>query len=107
MGMGPMTGRAAGYCAGYAAPGFTNPGFGFGRGGCGRGFGAGRGMRHGFYATGLPGWMRFGGAAPLPAAVAEPAVEDQARALRQQAEFLEQSLTAVKQRLADIEKTSA
>jgi hypothetical protein len=24
-GMGPMTGRAAGYCAGYNAPGFTNP----------------------------------------------------------------------------------
>ena len=25
MGLGPMTGRAAGYCAGYPAPGFTNP----------------------------------------------------------------------------------
>jgi len=24
-GMGPMTGRAAGYCAGYAMPGFMNP----------------------------------------------------------------------------------
>jgi len=24
-GMGPMTGRAAGYCAGYAAPGYMNP----------------------------------------------------------------------------------
>lgn len=24
-GMGPMTGRAAGYCAGYATPGFANP----------------------------------------------------------------------------------
>jgi len=33
MGMGPMTGRAAGYCAGYPAPGFMNP---YG----GRGFGA-------------------------------------------------------------------
>jgi len=24
-GMGPMTGRAAGYCAGNSGPGFTNP----------------------------------------------------------------------------------
>ena len=24
-GMGPMTGRAAGYCAGYPAPGYMNP----------------------------------------------------------------------------------
>jgi hypothetical protein len=24
-GMGPMTGRAAGYCAGYNVPGFMNP----------------------------------------------------------------------------------
>ena len=41
-GQGPMTGRGAGYCAGFAAPGFMNAGFGrgFGRGmGRGRGFG--------------------------------------------------------------------
>jgi hypothetical protein len=25
MGMGPMTGRGAGYCAGYPVPGFMNP----------------------------------------------------------------------------------
>ena len=52
MGMGPMTGRAAGYCAGYAVPGFMNPipgrGMGWGRGmGFGRGFGRGRGMGRG------------------------------------------------------------
>jgi len=34
-GMGPMTGRAAGYCAGYPVPGYMNPisGFGYGGGG--------------------------------------------------------------------------
>jgi hypothetical protein len=39
-GLGPMTGRAAGYCAGYSVPGYMNPipGFGFG-------FGFGRGFR--------------------------------------------------------------
>ena len=25
MGMGPMTGRSAGYCAGYGMPGYNNP----------------------------------------------------------------------------------
>ncbi|OQX71271.1 MAG: hypothetical protein B6D62_02255 [Candidatus Cloacimonas sp. 4484_275] len=44
-GMGPMTGRGLGYCAGYGRAGFTNPvGRGFGRGyGFGRGFGRGYG----------------------------------------------------------------
>jgi len=53
-GLGPMTGRAAGYCAGYPVPGYMNPvlnrrfrGYGFfgrGRGFFGRGRGRGRGM---------------------------------------------------------------
>ncbi len=34
MGLGPMTGRGAGFCAGFGGPGFANPiprrGFGFG-----------------------------------------------------------------------------
>ncbi len=41
-GMGSMTGRAAGYCAGYSTPGYMNLGLGFGRG-----FGRGRGFRRG------------------------------------------------------------
>jgi len=36
-GMGPMTGRAAGYCAGYGMPGFMNPIPGRGYWGWGRG----------------------------------------------------------------------
>ena len=48
-GIGPMTGRGAGYCAGFNMPGFRNPGPRFGRGfgrGMGRVFGRGfgRGM---------------------------------------------------------------
>ncbi len=49
-GSGPMTGRAAGYCAGYPVPGFVNPTPGFGRGwrrGLGRGFGRGWGRGFG------------------------------------------------------------
>ncbi|MGE3063028.1 MAG: DUF5320 domain-containing protein [bacterium] len=42
-GMGPMTGRAMGFCNGFNTPGFMR-GFGFGRGG-GRGFGRGIGFQ--------------------------------------------------------------
>jgi len=45
-GMGSMTGRGMGYCAGYNTPGYMNPGFGRGLGrGYGRGFGRGFGRR--------------------------------------------------------------
>ncbi|MFC1552265.1 DUF5320 domain-containing protein [Candidatus Latescibacterota bacterium] len=48
-GMGPMTGRGAGYCAGFSVPGFMSPlgrqGQGFFRGG---GRGGGRGFGRGF-----------------------------------------------------------
>jgi hypothetical protein len=65
LGMGPMTGRGMGYCAGYPTPGFANtwPAR-FGRGFFGRGFGAGfgrgRGNRFWARATGMPGWYRAG-----------------------------------------------
>jgi len=96
-GMGPMTGRGAGYCAGYGAPGFANPGMGMGRG---MGFGGGgRGRRNMFYATGMPGWARIG-AAPAPAVDAA----GQALALRAQALALEQALQNVRERLAEMEE---
>ncbi|MBP7799480.1 MAG: DUF5320 domain-containing protein [Thermoanaerobaculaceae bacterium] len=63
LGEGPMTGRGMGFCAGYPAPRFAQPGpgGGFGRGwgfgGAGRG---GRGWRHRFFVTGVPGWRRAG-----------------------------------------------
>ena len=53
MGMGPMTGRGAGYCAGFGIPGYMNAGFGWGyRRGVGRGFGPGFGRG---WAGGFPG----------------------------------------------------
>ncbi len=109
MGMGPMTGRAAGYCAGYSVPGYANPipgrgyGRGFGGGGGGRG---GRGWRHRYYATGVPGWARFGGYAQpynymQPYQQPEPEVEKQM--LKEQADALQAELEQIKKRLADIE----
>jgi hypothetical protein len=119
MGMGPMTGRGAGYCGGYDAPGWANvgPGRGFGagwgRGGAwgGRG-GRGGGWRHRnwYYATGVPGWARAGyppawGAPPVggygPYAGA-PSREEETEFLRQQAEWLKQQLDTISQRIEEL-----
>jgi len=118
-GMGPMTGRGAGFCAGYGAPGFTNPvpgGWGYGRGG-GWGFGrggGGRGRRNWFYATGLTGWQRAAyGTPPLwgapygaPAAAPAMAKEDELAALKGQAEYYEDVLNGLQTRIAELEAES-
>lgn len=66
-GLGPMTGRGMGYCAGLPGPGFMfpGPGMGFGRGfGRGFGFGRGRGFRRGgfgrFWDYPYPPMMPYG-----------------------------------------------
>jgi hypothetical protein len=46
-GFGPMTGRGAGYCAGYPMPGFANPWFPVGGRGRGRNWGRGIGQAWG------------------------------------------------------------
>ena len=103
-GMGSMTGRAMGFCAGYAQPGYASPGFGAGTGlGFGRGFrGGGWGRRNMYYATGLPGWARYG-AVPrgyaVPPVAPQWSAENEAAALKQEAEMLEASLNNIKQRL--------
>jgi len=101
MGLGPMTGRGAGYCAGNAVPGYANPGMGRGLG-MGSGFGGGgRGWRNMFYATGLPGWQRFG----WPGSPAPMSPENEAAALKAQAEALQKQVEAITKRLAEIEQT--
>jgi len=99
MGMGPMSGRAAGFCAGNELQGYANPGpgrgFGMGRGGWGRGF------RHCFYATGLPGWLRFGGMT-TPNWPYDPKMEKQA--LKNQVEYFQSGLDSIRKRLEEIEK---
>jgi len=104
--MGPMTGRGAGYCAGYDRPGYANP---WGGGCGGRGFwgagGGGRGWRNMYYATGVPGWARAGypPAAPVGYGYPAPAPIDEAEALKAQADALANQLEAIKARLADLE----
>ena len=100
-GMGPMTGRGAGYCAGYATPGYMNPmpgrgwGMGWGRGG-GRGWGRGRGWRN----LGYPGVPPVYGDTPY---YAPPTREQELGALKAQAEQFESTLTGIKQRIAELE----
>ena len=88
LGMGPMTGRAAGYCAGYPVPGYLNPVGGRG----------GRGYRHWYHATGLPGWVRFGYAPAYQA----PSPQQEADMLRNQADLLKQQLEAIEKRMAEL-----
>jgi hypothetical protein len=100
LGFGPRTGRAAGYCARYPAPGYMNPTFGrgFGRGG-------GRGRRNRYYATGLTGWQRA--AYGMPYAVLYPpadAGEQELAALKRQAEYLENDMNSIKKRIEELEK---
>jgi hypothetical protein len=56
-GMGPMTGRGAGYCTGSGRPGFASPAFGRGWFGFNSGFGRGMGMGRG-RGRGMA-WRRF------------------------------------------------
>lgn len=111
MGRGPMTGRGAGYCAGFAVPGFANRPFGGGF--FGRGRGGGRGWRHMFYATGLPGWMRMGmgGAAMGDAAAGAPVGvmtrEQELDALKQQADQAASVLESIRQRIDELQGKTA
>ncbi len=111
-GLGPMTGRGAGYCAGYGMPGYMNPyggrywgrggGFGFGRGG-------GWGYRNMYYLTGLPGWARYGYATPFYGTSVDPDTvkNNERNFLKNEAEFLRNSLSSIEKRLADLEGENA
>jgi len=112
-GMGPMTGRAAGFCAGYPVSGYMNPTGGRGFGGRGRGFwgrGGGRGWRNWFYATGLPGWARAGYGWPVwsgvPFGLDAPTVtaEQELDGLKQQAEYFQNALDGISKRIEELEK---
>ena len=114
LGMGPMSGRAAGFCAGYPVPGYMNPVPGRGRwpfGGWGWfGRGRGRGFRNRFYATGLTGWQRAsaGGAgdyAPAGAfAPAEMSAEQELSVLRNEMTYMQEAIRRTQERIAELEK---
>jgi hypothetical protein len=98
--MGPMTGRAAGYCAGNDRPGFAHD-TGWGRGprrawarpGMGMRRGYGGGFQSGFRPRGR--WMR-----------PEWSPEDEAAMLKERAEYLEEELKNMRERIADLDTGS-
>ena len=106
-GLGPMTGRAAGYCAGYPIAGFMNayvgrPGLGFGYG---RGFGRGlgRGYGRGFwpiYPYPIASPMPYGGGFYQPAA--EP--KQEMEMLAEEANALKEQLEAINKRITELEE---
>ena len=101
-GFGPMTGRAAGYCAGYPAPGYMNPTPGYGYWGR---RGGGRGWRNMYYATGQPGWVRWGQGVPAWGAVPQggaPPPEQELDGLKAQAEWLQSQLEAINARIGEL-----
>jgi len=133
-GIGPRSGRAAGYCANYDTPGFMSRFFGRGTGrGSGMGNGQGLGQNRGsgsrggcfgwrnmFHRTGLrrsnldsagfgrqagkPGWMRFSRYFGQQSNT-DTAMEKQT--LKDQADVLKSELDRVQSRLNDLESAAS
>ena len=110
LGLGPMTGRKAGYCAGYGVPGYMNPyvgglGFGFGRGrgfgrGCGRGFFWKRWALYGYPYSGYP----YAYPTYDPYGVWKVSPEEEKKLLLEQTKVLQEQLAEMKKRLAELEE---
>jgi len=108
-GMGPMTGRAVGYCAGYSTPGYANAwggrrmGYGFGRGG---GWGRGMGRGWGGYGYAPPAY-------PSPMGggygVGVPQIDDETQllALKNQADQLTEALSRIEEQIEALKEKSS
>lgn len=94
MGQGSMTGRNAGYCAGFERPGYANAVPRFGR----RFFNQGRGFRRMHWATG----QNYGSVTPvIPQA---PTKEQEKGFLEQEQKALQEELDAIKKRIAELKE---
>ena len=113
-GMGPMTGRQAGFCAGYDVPGYANPIAGRGRGrfarrGFGGGGGRGRGWGRGFGRGN--GWIGdpnvpyadpyYGN--PYPAAISS---QQEADMLKSQAKAMQEEMSVINDRIKELESSA-
>lgn len=97
-GMGPATGWGLGGCAGPGQASGT--GRGSGRPFCGQA--AGRGWRHWYHATGLPGWARW--PAGAEATASEPSREQEIEALREETGQLKEQLEAISARMDELSR---
>ena len=105
-GIGPMTGRGLGFCAGYDFPGYMQGGFGRRRGAYGGYPGYGRGMRRG---GGYPGYGPGGGFRfrREPVYWQEPqagSYENETVFLKEQEQILRTELNLIQQRLTNLEE---
>jgi hypothetical protein len=95
-GFGPMTGRGAGFCAGYVVPGYAGFRQGWG--------GGGRGRRNQYYATGLTGWQRADTGLTAGAPSRAPmSVDVELTRLKTQAENLTRALDGIRQEIETLE----
>lgn len=110
MGCGPRSGRGAGYCTGYAVPGFMNVATA-----CGRGF-RGYGGWHVYNVQGFPGWARHGyqsgwGSFAFPEAFCgvpegfPVSAMQEEKFLKKQASILEKHLSEINKRLVSLVRT--
>jgi len=97
MGQGPMTGRGAGFCAGYDVPGYANdatPGFG---GRFGAGYRRGNGRGQGFGGRGAGFQLRMRGSMPT-----ELTADSEKAFLQNRVEILARELEDANKRLAEL-----
>ncbi|MFX1493196.1 MAG: DUF5320 domain-containing protein [Promethearchaeota archaeon] len=104
-GLGSMTGRGLGYCAGYDSPGYTRGyGMGLGRGwgrgwGRGRGIGLGRGWRWNYGPIYTPVYTTY-----TSGIIPKITPENQLTMLKQEKEYLEKEVNGIKSAIDDISK---
>ncbi len=98
LGAGPMTGRGGGYCMSYVSRGAR-----FDQKFC---WGGGRGQRHWYHATGMPGWARWAPGAAQAVTVYAPPLDGEQELcfLKGQVEYLENALEQLKNRIKELEK---
>ena len=102
-GLGPMTGRGLGQCADAWRSGWS----GGSPGGAGAfGWGRGRGWRHWYHATGLPGWARADRGGFREPRSSSWTSREELDYLKDYTQGLEEALNATRARMADLEKTA-
>lgn len=98
-GLGPMTGRAAVYCGGYADVGAANPPYGYGFGPM---FGRypGMGLRRGYRGHwGVPYADFRYGPPPSPVYGSAPTRQQELEGLERQADYFEDALQDIRRRI--------
>jgi hypothetical protein len=99
-----MTGRGLGLCRSAWEGGAPGTGFGPSRA-IGHGYGRGRGWRHCYCATGLPGWGRAGKPCFGGIGYSRRGTQDELNDLTDYIRGLEETLQATKARIVELERT--